>query len=65
MNRLGENDPFPWGIHEGEPMQNIPVNYYNFVWREKRLEYQEFDQVADYIRRKIPVWRKTHPLYHW
>jgi hypothetical protein len=65
MNQLGENDPFPFGIHENEPMQNVPVQYFHYLWREHRLEHKEFNLVADYIRRKIPEWRKTHPDYNF
>jgi hypothetical protein len=63
---LDELDPYPLnGIHEGEPMWKIPVQYYNFIWQRHSMKFNTHNKVHVYIKGKIPEWEISHPGYNW
>lgn len=70
MIKLNDNDPMPWGMHKGRPMQDVPADYMFWVWTdggnvgpaEKRVNECP---VAEYINRNIAVFEKEHPDGIW
>jgi hypothetical protein len=65
MPPLNDNSPFPWGVHEGVPMRKVPINYMHYVWCRDGLKFKEHNLVANWIKSKLPEWKKTHPGYNF
>jgi len=63
---LDDWDPMPFGKHEGKAMRDVPASYLNFLWNNgMRQKWPGESNVADYIRKKLPVFRTDHPNRKW
>jgi hypothetical protein len=47
--RLEDDSPFPFGIHKGKPMRDVPCEYLD--WLRGQSWLPKWRQVADYIER--------------
>ena len=50
MKQLQDTDPMPFGAHKGVPMQDVPAQYFHYLWTTGK-EHDKQCPVADYIRR--------------
>ena len=64
MIQLSDTDPFPFGKHKGEPMQDVPARYLHWLWTNGK-EGDKSCPVADYIRRNLDALRKEHTDGIW
>lgn len=48
---LTDTDPFPFGMHKGKPMQDVPVEYLHWVWFNANGPHAE--KVKEYIRENL------------
>ena len=65
MNRLEDYDPMPFGMHKGEPMLEVPVNYLNYLWKECDLKWDNSSPVANYIRHSLGALKMEAPDLIW
>lgn len=49
---LNDTDPMPFGKYKGKPMQDVPANYFHWLWINGMHKDQN-GNVADYIRRNL------------
>ncbi len=52
QKRLEDTSPMPFGKYAGEPMQDIEVSYFHYLWTNG-LREDKHSNVADYIRRNL------------
>jgi len=72
---LGDTDPFPFGMHKGTPMQDVPASYYHWLWTEcgYREHYRNVavsnnpntGPVARYIYKSLEALEQEKPDLIW
>jgi uncharacterized protein (DUF3820 family) len=62
---LTDASPMPWGIHQGKPMAQLPVEYLHFLWHDHKLKDRPQDNVSVYIKKCIPALRKENKDLLW
>jgi hypothetical protein len=60
---LTDASPMPWGIHEGKPMAQLPVEYLHYIWCN--MVFKDNDPVRLYIKKCIPALRKENKDLIW
>lgn len=64
MNPLTDTDLMPFGKHKGLPMQDVPADYFHYLWTNgKKADLR--CPVADYIRRNLDALKKEHKDGIW
>lgn len=64
MKILTDADPMPWGKYKGTPMEDVPADYYFYLWTHGK-EHDQVCPVADYIRRNLPTLEDEYPDGIW
>lgn len=54
----------PYGKHKGLQMQDVPADYFNWLWHNGH-KLNKTDAVAHYIRRNIHVFELENPDLIW
>jgi uncharacterized protein (DUF3820 family) len=52
MSQLEDTDLMPFGKYRLTPMQDVPANYFHWLWVNGKKDDKQC-QVADYIRRNL------------
>lgn len=63
MKELNDTDLMPFGKFLGTPMQDVPADYLNFLWRNGLSKEQK--PVANYIRRCLNALKQENPDLIW
>lgn len=53
MNQLDDTSLMPFGKYRGQPMQDVPAEYFHWLFIEEGLQHNKQSDVADYIRRNL------------
>jgi hypothetical protein len=64
MNALEDWDLMPFGKHKNRPMQDVPANYFHWLWVQGKKDEKDCP-VADYIRRNISALKQELPDAIW
>lgn len=64
MKELEDTDPMPFGMHRGEPMQDVPAKYLHYLWTNGKKEDRRCP-VADYIRRNLSALQQEYKDGIW
>jgi hypothetical protein len=65
MIQLQDADPMPFGKYKGDPMEDVPAGYLNWLWNEDKHLQVKTCPVADYISRNIGALTKEAPDLLW
>lgn len=49
---LNDTDPMPFGKHKGEPMQDVPARYLQWLWNDGMKDFSRNIKPED----KFPEW---------
>ena len=52
----------PFGIHKGEPLQDVPASYLHWLWTQRPMDDQNLE---DYIRANLPALKLEFPDGIW
>ena len=63
-NQLADLDKMPFGKHAGIYMQDVPAQYFHYLWTNGMRD-DRASPVADYIRRNLMALKKEYPNGIW
>lgn len=64
MSDLSDLDPMPFGKHKGVPMQDVPADYFHWLWVNGKKEDKQCP-VADYIRKSLIALKQEYRNGIW
>lgn len=65
MITLTDTSEMPFGVHKGKPMQEVPANYFHYLWAKEGFKNHKDSPVADYIRRNLDALKQEYPDGIW
>lgn len=65
MRPLEDSDKMPFGKHKGVPMQDVPANYFHWLWTSGLKKEVKVNPVADYINRNLHALKEEYPDGIW
>ena len=66
MRILQDDDPMPFGRHEGERMEDVPADYLHHLWTEYDFRNKvKTSPVAEYIDRNFNALKMEHDDGIW
>ena len=64
MKPLEDTDLMPFGIHRGMRLQDVPVDYFHYLWHNG-MRNDMNSAVADYIRRNLDALKMENRDLIW
>jgi hypothetical protein len=65
MRILSDIDLMPFGKYKGTPMQDVPSDYFHYLWMNGMKHKIQTDSVADYINRSLSALKQEAPDKIW
>jgi hypothetical protein len=65
MRELDDQDPMPFGKHEGKAMEDVPASYLHWLWFNGMKYETDTSNVADYIERNMNALKQENPNLIW
>lgn len=67
IERLQDEDPFPFGMYQGRPMRDVPATYLHWLWTraERPLKWDAHSPVGKYIRASLGALKQEDADLIW
>ena len=60
-----DTDLMPFGKHKGTPMQDVPADYFHWLWFNGKKDEVNTCPIAKYIKRSIPAFKIENRNLIW
>ena len=65
MKVLIDIDKMPFGKYKGKPMQDVPADYFHYLWTNDLKHKVLIDPVAAYIKHSMSALKQEFPDGVW
>lgn len=65
MKKLKDQDKMPFGKHKGKRMEDVPAQYFHWLWTDAKMKDDDESPVAQYIRDNLNCLELEFPEGIW
>lgn len=62
---MSDNDLMPFGKYKGVTLENVPANYFHWLWFEAGVQHNKHHKLHDYISDNIDSFRQENKDLIW